>query len=243
MTSDERQCTCCLRSPARARCYTPRMPRGLFVTLEGLDGSGKSTQARKLHDWLIARGETVVATRQPGGTRLGDRIRSLLLDSRRTNIDPRAELGLMFADRAQAVAEVIRPALDSGAIVLCDRFTDSTEAYQGGGRQLGSDCVLALHRTMVGLDPDLTILLMPDFDASLTRARSRNQRVLATTGKDENRFEALDTEFFRRVYEQYRVIAARDTVRVVAIEGDAGVEEVHRRTVSIVEERLRQHRS
>ena len=84
------------------------MPRGFFLTFEGLDGSGKSTQLRKLHEWLVRRGEDVVATRQPGGTRLGDRIRSLLLDSRRNPIDPRAELGLMFSDRAQAIAEVIR---------------------------------------------------------------------------------------------------------------------------------------
>ena len=91
------------------------MPRGFFLTFEGLDGSGKSTQLRKLHEWLVRRDEDVVTTRQPGGTRLGDRIRSLLLDSRRTSLDPRAELGLMFSDRAQAVAEVIRPALDRGA--------------------------------------------------------------------------------------------------------------------------------
>ena len=227
----------------RARCYTPAMPRGFFLTFEGLDGSGKSTQLRKLHEWLVRRGEDVVTTRQPGGTRLGDRIRGLLLDSRRTSIDPRAELGLMFSDRAQAIAEVIRPALDRGAIVLCDRFTDSTEAYQGGGRQLGSARVLALHRELCGLDPDLTLLLLPDFDVSLARARQRNASVAAVTGKDENRFELLDTAFFRHVYDQYRVIAEREPARVVAIEGDDGVEGVHRRIVSIVGARLEQQRA
>jgi dTMP kinase len=219
------------------------MPRGFFLTFEGLDGSGKSTQLRKLHEWLMQQGEDVVPTRQPGGTRFGNRIRSLLLDSRRTSIDFRAELGLMFSDRAQTIAEVIRPALDRGAIVLCDRFTDSTEAYQGGGRQLGSARVLALHRELVALDPDLTILLLPDFEASLDRARQRNQRAVAITGKDENRFETLDTAFFRRVYDQYRTIAQREPVRVIAIESDAGVEEIHRRIVSIVQDRLRQQRS
>lgn len=219
------------------------MPRGFFLTFEGLDGSGKSTQLRKLHEWLLERGEAVVPTRQPGGTPLGDRIRSLLLDSRRTSLDPRAELGLMFSDRAQAIAEVIRPALDRGAIVLCDRFTDSTEAYQGAGRELGSAIVLALHRDLCALDPDLTLLLLPDFEASLGRARKRNERAVAATGKDENRFETLDTSFFRRVYDQYRLIAQREPLRVVAIEGDAGVDEVHRRIVSVVEERLRQHRA
>jgi dTMP kinase len=219
------------------------MPRGFFLTFEGLDGSGKSTQLRKLHEWLVRRDEDVVTTRQPGGTHLGDRIRSLLLDSRRASLDPHAELGLMFSDRAQAIAEVIRPALDRGAIVLCDRYTDSTEAYQGAGRQLGSARVLALHRELCGLDPDLTLLLLPDFDASLARARHRNQTAVAITGKDENRFESLDTAFFRRVYDQYRVIAQREPSRVVAIEGDAGVEAVHRRILSIVEARLDQHRA
>ena len=219
------------------------MPRGFFLTFEGLDGSGKSTQLRKLLDWLIRQGEDVVPTRQPGGTRFGDRIRSLLLDSRRSPLDSRTELGLMFSDRAQTVAEVIRPALDRGAIVLCDRFTDSTEAYQGGGRQLGYAPVLALHRELVALDPDLTILLLPDFEASLARARQRNERAVAATGKDENRFETLDTAFFRRVYDQYRTIAQREPVRVIAIESDAGVEEIHRRIVSIVQDRVRQHRA
>jgi dTMP kinase len=219
------------------------MPRGFFLTFEGLDGSGKSTQLRKLHRSLIDRGEDVVTTRQPGGTRLGNRIRSLLLDSRRSELDARAELGLMFSDRAQVIAEVIRPALERGAIVLCDRYTDSTEAYQGAGRELGSVCVLALHRELCGLDPDLTLLLLPDFDASLARARQRNQTAVATTGKDENRFESLDSAFFRRAYEQYRTIAQREPLRVVSIEGDAGVEAVHRRILSIVDARLHQHRA
>jgi dTMP kinase len=219
------------------------MPRGFFLTFEGLDGSGKSTQLRKLHEWLVHRGEDVVTTRQPGGTRLGDRIRSLLLDSRRTGIDPCAELGLMFSDRAQAIAEVIRPALGRGAIVLCDRYTDSTEAYQGGGRELGSARVLALHRQLCGIDPDLTLLLLPNFDESLARARQRNKTTRAKTGKDENRFELLDTDFFRRVYDQYRMIAAREPQRVIAIEGDESVEAVHRRILSIVEERVAQHRA
>ena len=123
----------------------PVLARGFFITFEGLDGSGKSTQLRKLAEWLEAEGEDVVVTRQPGGTRIGDRIRALLLDSRTENLAARAELGLMFSDRAQAIAEIIQPALAQGKIVLCDRYTDSTEAYQGGGRELGSELVLQLH--------------------------------------------------------------------------------------------------
>ena len=119
--------------------------RGLFITFEGLDGSGKTTQLRRLKEWLEANGWPVTPTRQPGGTRVGDRIRSLLLDSRTENLASLAELGLMFSDRAQSIAEVIEPALTKGRIVLCDRFTDSSEAYQGGGRQLGSRVVRDLH--------------------------------------------------------------------------------------------------
>jgi dTMP kinase len=214
------------------------MSRGLFVTFEGLDGSGKSTQLRKLSRWLVAQGWQVTETRQPGGTRIGDRIRALLLDSRTENLASRTELGLMFSDRAQAIAEIIRPALDRGDVVLCDRYTDSTEAYQGGGRQLGSEIVLQLHAAMCqNLQPDLTILLLPDFDRSLDRARSRNMRN-SRKGKDENRFEREDELFYRRVYDKYREIAAREPGRVVMIEGDAGIDEVHRRIVEVLETRL-----
>src|ERR1700722_3770700 len=205
------------------------MSLGFFLTFEGLDGSGKSTQLRKLAEWLEAEGHQVTVTRQPGDTRIGERIRSLILDSRTENLAPKAELGLMFSDRAQGIAEIIEPALAQGRIVLCDRFTDSTEAYQGGGRQLGSEVVLNLHAAMCGnLQPDLTILLLPDFENSLRRARSRNTRN-ARNGKDENRFEKEDENFDRRVWNAFRQIAAREPVRVVAIESDAGVAEVHER--------------
>src|SRR5580658_2061215 len=155
------------------------MPRGLFITLEGLDGSGKSTQSRRLAAWLKNRfpPDEPVLTRQPGGTATGDRIRALVLDSRQTGLAPMTEMALMFADRAQAIAEVIQPALDQGRIVICDRFTDSTEAYQGGGRGLGSDVVLELHGLLCNnLQPDLTLLLLPGLEVSLDRARRRNQR-------------------------------------------------------------------
>ncbi|HTZ89045.1 MAG TPA: dTMP kinase [Alloacidobacterium sp.] len=214
------------------------MGRGFFLTFEGLDGSGKTTQIGRLATWLQSRGYQLTITRQPGGTRIGDRIRQLLLDSRTENLAARAELGLMFSDRAQAIAEVISPALDAGHVVLCDRYTDSTEAYQGGGRQLGSDVVMKLHEVMCGgLQPDLTILLLPDFDASLARARRRNDR-MKKSGTDENRFEREDAAFYRRVYDKYREIAARDALRVVTMEGDAPIEEIHQRIVRVVEARL-----
>jgi len=131
----------------------------------------------KLDAWLKERGYSALITRQPGGTATGDRIRELLLDSRSAGLASLAEMALMFADRAQCIAEVIEPALAAGRIVLCDRFTDSTEAYQGGGRELGSEVVLEMHRLVCGnLHPDLTLLLLPSLEASLERARRRNER-------------------------------------------------------------------
>jgi dTMP kinase len=215
------------------------MPRGVFITLEGLDGSGKTTQIKRLAAWLTRRGMEPVVLRQPGGTATGDRIREILLDSRSATVASMTEMALMFADRAQAIAEIIQPALEAGKIVVCDRFTDSTEAYQGGGRQLGSQVVLDLHRLICGgLQPDLTLLLLPSFAVSLARARHRNTRVEAETGKDENRFESEKDAFFRRVWEKYHEIARRESDRVVLIEGDLAIDEVHEQIIESVAERL-----
>lgn len=218
------------------------MPRGFFITLEGLDGAGKTTQIKRLAGWLERRGFEPVLVRQPGGTATGNRIRAILLDSRSAHVAPMTEMALMFADRAQAIAEVIQPALNAGKIVVCDRFTDSTEAYQGGGRQIGSEAVLELHRLIcAGLDPDLTLLLLPALDASLARARRRNVRAEEQAGIDEGRFEAEQDAFYRRVWEKYREIAAREPQRVVLIEGDLDIDEVHEQIVEAVAERLVLH--
>jgi dTMP kinase len=215
------------------------MPRGLFITLEGLDGSGKTTQIKRLAAWMEKRRIETVVTRQPGGTPTGDRIRGLLLDSGSTPLAPMTEMALMFADRAQAITEVIEPALAAGRVVLCDRFTDSTEAYQGGGRQLGSERVLDLHRLICGnLQPDLTLLLLPSLEASLARARRRNEKHAAKTGQDENRFEQEQGGFFKRVWEKYHEIAGRESERVILIEGNLSIDEVHEQIVEAVSERL-----
>jgi dTMP kinase len=217
------------------------MSSGLFITLEGLDGSGKTTQIERLAAWFKKRRPAVetVVTRQPGGTATGDRIRALVPDSRSTGLAPMTEMALMFADRAQAIAEVIQPALDQGKIVLCDRFTDSTEAYQGGGRELGSAPVLELHTLVCGnLQPALTLLLLPSLESSLLRARRRNQRVQAQSGADEGRFESEQDAFYVRVWRKYREIGEREAARVVLIEGDLSIEEVHERIVDAVAERL-----
>jgi dTMP kinase len=219
------------------------MHRGYFITFEGLDGSGKTTQLRRLATALESEGRTVVTLRQPGGTPLGDRIRSILLDSRSeaTNgpITPAAEMALMFADRAQSIAEIILPALATGSIVLCDRYTDSSEAYQGGGRQLGSQRILEMHAAACdNLQPDLTILLLPSLEASLKRARRRNQRHTEKQGTDENRFERESDDFYRRIYEKYEEIATREPYRVFPIREDASIDEIHIHIREVVAARL-----
>jgi dTMP kinase len=219
------------------------MPRGYFITFEGLDGSGKTTQLRRLAASLEAEGHKVVTMRNPGGTALGDRIRSILLDSKSEAahgpIAPAAEMALMFADRAQSIAEIILPALAAGSIVLCDRYTDSSEAYQGGGRQLGSQRVLEMHAAACdNLQPDLTLLLLPSLESSLKRARRRNQRHVAQQGTDENRFERESDDFYRRIYEKYLEIAAREPHRVVIIDRNDGIEDIQQEIHGIVKKRI-----
>jgi dTMP kinase len=221
--------------------------RGKFITFEGLDGTGKSTQMHKLAAALRAAGHKVVETREPGGTATGEKIRRVLLDSATEGLSPLGEMALMFASRAQHIAEVIQPALDHGQIVLCDRFTDSTEAYQGSGRKLGSDAVLELHRVLCGdLQPDLTILLDSDPAMSVGRARRRNERAAhgaaRNVGKhhsDENRFEQQNRAFFSRVHEGYVRIAAREPQRVVAVDARGTPGQTHLKIMEVVGRRLK----
>jgi dTMP kinase len=211
------------------------MPRGVFITFEGLDGCGKTTQLARLKEVLSDRGLNVLATREPGGSAIGERIRAILLDSHTVGLSSLTELALMFADRAQHIDETIQPALRAGNIVLCDRFTDSTEAYQGYGRELGSKLVLSLHRELCrDLWPDLTLLLDSDLEASVARARTRNQK----SDSAEGRFEAEDAAFFRRVHRGFREIAARET-RVVKIEFGS-IQKVEAEILRVLEERLPQ---
>ncbi len=217
--------------------------RGRFITFEGLDGCGKSTQLEKLARVFRAQGLSVVVTREPGGTATGEKIRRLLLDTATAGLSPQAELALMFASRAQHIKEVIQPALVEGSIVLCDRFTDSTEAYQGGGRKLGSQPVLELHHILChDLQPDLTILMDSDVATSVERARRRNKMHAARDGRgksDENRFEQESRAFFGRVRNAYLAIAARETQRVVLVDARGTSNETHAKIVQIVRRRLR----
>jgi dTMP kinase len=219
--------------------------QGKFITFEGLDGTGKSTQMRKLAEKLRAAGHRVMETREPGGTATGEKIRRVLLDSKTEGLSPMAEMALMFGSRAQHIAEVIQPALDRGQIVLCDRFTDSTEAYQGSGRKLGSEAVLELHRILCGdLQPDLTILLDSDPAKSIGRARNRNRIIVDRANKssikhaDENRFEQENRAFFARVHAGYMAIAAREPGRVVVVDASGTPAETHRKVLAMMESKL-----
>jgi dTMP kinase len=217
--------------------------RGRFITFEGLDGCGKSTQLEKLAAVLRAQNLSVVVTREPGGTSTGEKIRQLLLDTKTSSLAPFAELALMFASRAQHIAEVIQPALSEGRIVLGDRFTDSTEAYQGGGRKLGSKPVLELHRILCGnLQPELTILMDSDVAASVDRARRRNKTQAGKNGRaksDENRFEQENRAFFGRVRSAYLAIANREPQRVVVVDARGTPKETHRQIAEVVRRKLK----
>jgi dTMP kinase len=216
------------------------VPRGKFITFEGLDGCGKSTQMSRLAEVLRRDGIEVVTAREPGTTPIGEQIRGILLNSRTTGLAPLAELSLMFASRAQLVREVIEPALAAGKFVLVDRYTDSSEAYQGGGRELGSDTVLAVHRSVARLNPDLTVLMDSDVRDSVARARRRNLQTTAKDGEtaDENRFERENTRFFERVHQAYLNIAKREPNRVYMVDARRDPDTVHADIVREVKRRL-----
>jgi dTMP kinase len=199
------------------------MNRGLFITFEGVDGCGKTTQIRLLASWLRERGREVVETVEPGGTDIGRAIRKILLDPANAAIRPRTELLLYFASRAQNVDEIIWPALDNNAVVLCDRFTDSTIVYQGCGRGIETDIIFDLHRIACGaLKPDITVLIDVDLDTSLARARRRNDR----TNANESRIDEEAREFHERVRRGYLELAANEPDRFITVDGMHPVGEV-----------------
>ncbi len=199
------------------------MKPGLFITFEGIDGCGKTTQLRLLASWLRERGREVVETIEPGGTAIGREIRKILLDPANTAIRSRTELLLYFASRAQNVEEVIRPALENNALVLCDRFTDSTIVYQGCGRGLDTGIILDLHRIACGpLKPDITVLIDVDVDTSLARAKRRNDHAKV----NESRIDDEAREFHERVRRGYLDLAANEPERFITVDGMRPVAEV-----------------
>lgn len=209
---------------------------GLFITFEGGEGSGKTTQLKTLLAYLRAAGRDAIETRDPGGTPIGKQIRELLLDRENTRMAPVAELFLYEASRAQLVSEVIRPALARGRIVLCDRFTDSTMAYQGHGRGLDLDLITRLNGiAMEGLRPDLTFLLDLDPAIGLARAMQR----MAQRNERHDRIEDETFGFHQRVRAGYHTIAAADGKRVIVLDASRGMGEIADGIRCRVEELLR----
>lgn len=202
---------------------------GTFITFEGIDGSGKSTQLRLLASHLRLAGHDVVTTREPGGTPLGVRLRATLLDSQE-HVDPLTELLVFAADRAQHVRILLRPALEAGHIVLSDRYADATVAYQGGGRGFSPELISEIVGLATeGLKPDLTLL----FDLSVSEGGQRTKKRVAER-QETDRLDAEDVEFHTRVRDAYLKIAQAEPERVKVIETSRSVEETHARVKEIV---------
>ena len=206
------------------------MPKGYFISLEGGEGAGKSTQNKRIVKWLSEQGHVVIETREPGGTVISEQIRQLLLDTRNAGLDPVSELLLMFAARSQLVQEVIRPALAEGKVIVCDRFTDASYAYQGGGRQLGAETVAGLEKLVLGdLRPELTLLFDLPVETGMQRVAGRGAA---------DRFEAESVRFFERVRNAYLARAAADPNRFQVIDASANEDEVWEQVRKILQTRL-----
>ena len=207
--------------------------RGRFITFEGTDGSGKTTQMRVLAERLVASGREVVETQEPGGTEIGLQIRRILLEPANERLCPIAEMLLYFSARAQNFDEKILPAWERGAVVLSDRFTDSTLAYQGGGRGLGDSTILQLHDIAChGLQPDLTLYIDIDAETSLDRVRADRKL---------DRIETEATEFHKRVREAYLKLAAAHPERIRIVDGRGSISEVSERVWNVVSRALEAH--
>lgn len=204
------------------------MKAGLFITLEGPDGSGKTTQIEKMREFLMERGKEVLVTREPGGTRIGERLRELILSRESEEMDPLAEALLYAAARAQHVAQVIQPALERGEYVICDRFVDSSIAYQGCGRGLGDSVSVINAYAVKGCMPDLTFLLKLDPD--LGRKRMDPQRL--------DRIEMEKAEFHHRVFRGYEELERQYPDRVIGIDAGREIGAITEEILEHIEKRL-----
>lgn len=204
------------------------MPRGLFITLEGGEGAGKSTNLAFIRQWLQRAGHEVVVTREPGGTELGERVRDILLHGKQLHITPESEMLLMFAARSEHLAKVIHPALAAGKVVLCDRFTDATYAYQGGGRGLAPERIASMESWVQGdLRPDLTLLFDVPVDAGRARAGQRGE---------PDRFEREDNDFFTRVHATYLARAQAEPKRMRVIDAGRSLPQVEQQIAAMLKE-------
>jgi len=210
------------------------MKPGLLINFEGLDGTGKSTQLRRAVHYLRKRGFKVLVTREPGGTRTGERIRDILLASKTGKLAPLAELALMYAARAQLLQDVIRPALDRGEVVVSDRYNTASFAYQGYGRELGVATVRAFDRVICGAtQPDLTIIL--DLDPARARGRALGD---SRRGAQLDRIEAAGMAFHQRVRAGYLAIARRAPERVELVRADQSIEALQAQIRGLIDELL-----
>ena len=206
------------------------MMRGRFISIEGGEGAGKSTMVDRLKAWLESHGHQVIETREPGGTVLAEKIRAILLNDDHVELCSQAELLLLFAARAQHLEELIRPALKRGQTVLCDRFTDATWAYQGGGRRMPADLIAGLEEMVHGdLQPDLTLLLDLPVELGLNRASRRSEA---------DRFEQESLRFFERVRQAYLDRAEAQAGRFAVIDASGDVEQVWVQIEAVLERRL-----
>lgn len=212
------------------------MSAGLFITLEGVEGSGKTTQAALLAEALRTRGLAATVTREPGGTPVGESIRAIFLDAA-VALEPATELLLILADRAQHVRENLRPALAAGQIVICDRYSDSTTAYQGYGRGLDRKLLDELNQLASdALTPDLTLVLDCPVELGLARTRARHQEGAVAV----DRFESERLEFHRRVREGFRAVAREEPARVILLDATRPAAEVSAAILGAVTARMRQ---
>ena len=214
----------------------------LFITFEGIEGCGKTTQVSLLKDFLETQGYRVVTTREPGGTRIGDTIRKILLDAHNTDIDAKTELLLYQASRSQLIKEIIRPALEQEQIVLCDRFTDATLAYQGYAHHLNRDMIENLNRCATdNLTPDCTILIDCPVEIGLKRARDRNDAIRPDINED--RFEEKNAAFHQKVRFGYLQLAEQHSTRIHIVDGrnDSSLvhQEIRREVLQKIEDRKR----
>ena len=207
------------------------MQKALFISLEGGEGAGKSTNLAFAQHYLQRAGREVLVTREPGGTELGERVRDILLHRRELQISPATELLLMFAARAEHIAKIIAPALAAGKVVLCDRFTDASYAYQGGGRGIPDERIGVLENWVQGdLRPDLTLL----FDLAVEAGRQR-----AGQRSEPDRFERENNEFFARVRAAYLARASREPQRVRVIDAGQSLEQVQQQIAVVLQEVVR----
>lgn len=199
------------------------MQKGLFITFEGADGCGKTTQLNLLKDYLTAKGYAVILTREPGGKGLGEKIREILLNYDGKVAD-RCESFLFLADRAQNIETIVKPAIESGKIVLCDRHTDSSVAYQGYGRGLDIEQIKMLNNLATGgKQPDLTLVFDVDIETSMQRV-----------GNEKDRMESSGKEFFNRVRNGYLEMAKQEPERLKIVDSTKAIDEVHKRVIEII---------